>query len=101
MTTPSSPPLSGAARLAIAALGALGLVGGWLILLSGGFEHAPHRYTNQTTRVDGAPALAMAAICFVQAAIGVLALLPAAAQARRLAGVAAVLLPPLAFVLLR
>lgn len=96
-----SPPLSRAAAASVAVLGALGYLGGWLILLSGGFHHAHDRYTRQTTFVSGAPALFMAALSFTLAAIGMAALL----QLRKstlpghLAGCCAVLLPPLLYLM--
>jgi arginine exporter protein ArgO len=97
MNQPSPP--STAAAIAIGALSACGYVGGWLILLLGGFHHAPYRYTRETTFVAGAPAMAMAAVFFALAGIGVVALL----QARRaktqwqVIACGAVLLPPVYF----
>jgi hypothetical protein len=99
MSEPS--PLSTSGVIAVAALAACGYIGGWLILLVGGFHHAPNRYTAQTTFVSGASALAMAAIFFALAAVGVAKLL----NARRtplqwqLIACGAVILPPLFFAL--
>jgi hypothetical protein len=42
-----TPPVSRSARLATAALAVLGLLGGWYIVLSGGFEHGK-KYTRET-----------------------------------------------------
>lgn len=98
-----TPPLSRLARLAVAALGALGYLGGWLILYLGGFHHAPHRYSRETTFVDGAPAAVMALIFFALAIVGAVALVQARGGGRRAYGLAcaAVVLPPLLFVALR
>lgn len=98
---PTSAP-STLATLAIAALAACGYVGGWLILLLGGFRHAPNRYAAGTTFVDGAPAMFLALTFFSLAAAGAASWLRArqAGLRRRLIGCGAVLLPPLLFVLL-
>ena len=94
MIAPS--PLTAGARLAVGALAVLGLAGGWLILLGGGFHHG-QRYSRETTFVDGAPAMLMAALCFALAATAVAAfvrsLTPRAGWL--LAALAMVLLPPL------
>ena len=70
------------ARFAIAALAILGHLGGWLILVSGGFSHST-KYSHQVTRVEGMPAWAMAAIFFVMGTIAVAALLQAIGARRR------------------
>ena len=44
--------LSPAARIAVAVLVVLGLIGGWLILLGGGFQHQLTRYSSETVFVD-------------------------------------------------
>lgn len=96
-----TPPPSLASQCATAALALLGLVGGWLIVLTGGFHHAPNRYRPDTIFVDGAPALMMAAIFFAMAAIGMAALLRARQCRARWYALAcgAVLVPPLLYVL--
>lgn len=96
------PLLSRPAQIAVAALGALGYLGGWLILYLGGFHHAPHRYSRETTFVDGAPATMMALIFFALAMVGAGALVQARGGGRRAYGLAcaAVVLPPLAFLML-
>jgi hypothetical protein len=87
-----------AARLSVAALGLLGVGGGWWIVLSGGFVHVPGRDARDATFVDGAPALAMAAIFFVLGALGAAVL---AGTRWRLPAAAVVLVPPVLFLLLR
>ena len=97
MNDPYAP--STAVSIAIGALSACGYVGGWLILLLGGFHHASHRYAKETTFVTGVPAMVLAAVLFAMAAIGITALF----QARRVklqwqfVVCVAVLLPPLYF----
>ena len=73
----SNAPVGGLAQLAVAALCLLGTIGGWLILLAGGFNHAPSRYSKEVTFVEGPAAAAMALIFFALAAIGVVVLLRA------------------------
>lgn len=65
--TPEKP--STAALLAIAALGALALAGGWIIVVGGGFFHAPSRQASAATFVHGAPAIAMAMIQYALATV--------------------------------
>ncbi|HEX8882940.1 MAG TPA: hypothetical protein VF797_00435 [Noviherbaspirillum sp.] len=98
---PSSTPLSLPARCSIAALALLGISGGWLILLSGGFQHQLHRYSRETISVTGAPAWLMAAIMFALGAVGALALLRAlhASLFWQVIACAAILLPPVLFLL--
>ena len=93
-------PISRSALYAIAALALLGMLGGWLILLSGGFHHQIHRYTKETVLVTGAPALLMAAIMFGLSVLGVLALVRArgASLFWQISACGAVLLPPALFV---
>ena len=94
--------LSKAARVAVGALCALGLLGGWLILLSGGFHHMSSRYSRDTTFVGGMPAIFMAAVFFTLSAVALAALLQAFNCSRPgwffLCGI--VLVPPLLFCLL-
>ena len=99
----SQPPLSRAARIAIAALGLCGLVGGWIVVLGGGFHHAPHRYSRETTFVDGPSAVLMAAIQFTLAAVCVAALLQqrGARWPAQVLGCGAVLVPPLVVALMQ
>lgn len=104
VSKPLSPedeaPLAAGAQLAIAALALLGLAGGWLILLSGGFHHQVSRRSSASVWVDGGMALFMAAIFLSLAAIALAVLLHRRAARRMLvAGLALVLLPPLVFVL--
>lgn len=105
MPVPKPPPvpLSKAARIAIAALGLCGLVGGWIVVWGGGFHHAPHRYSRDTTFVDGPAAVLMAALQFTLAAISVATLLQQrdARWPAYMLGCGAVLAPPLMVVLLR
>lgn len=70
-------PLSLPARCAIAALALLGMSGGWLILLSGGFQHQAHRYGRVTVSVTGTPAWLMSGILFALGVLGALSLLRA------------------------
>jgi TRAP-type C4-dicarboxylate transport system permease small subunit len=97
----SSPPLSLPARCSIAALALLGMSGGWLILLSGGFQHQLHRYSRETISVTGAPAWLIAAIMFALGALGALALLRAlhARLLWQVAASAAIVVPPVLFLL--
>lgn len=93
-------PISRSAFYAIAALALLGILGGWLILLSGGFHHRIHRYTSDTVLVTGAPALLMAAVMFGLCVLGMLALLRAcgASLVWQVLACGAVLLPPVLFI---
>ncbi len=88
--------------VAVAVLAALGLGGGWLVVLSGGFHHAPRRHASETVFVEGLPALAMAAVFFALSATGVAALVREFAKPRLwyFFGCGAVLLPPLLYVAL-
>ncbi len=72
---PSPAPLSTAAIISIAALGALSLVGGWLILVHGGFYHSPPRRSFDAVFVGGLPGLFMAFLQFLIAWLAVTALL--------------------------
>jgi hypothetical protein len=90
-----------AVTASIAALTLLGLIGGWLILLGDGFHHQLTRFSPEAVFVSGAPALVMAAICFLLAATGVASLVQNGQGSRvwYASGLAAVLLPPLLFAL--
>ena len=59
---PPPEPITPSARIAITALTLLGLIGGWMILLTGGFTHTHGRNPHNLTVVDGPMALAMAAL---------------------------------------
>lgn len=89
-------------QLAVAALGALGYLGGWLVLYLGGFHHAPNRHSRETTFVSGPQAVLMALIFFALAMLGAVALVQARGggwRAQILAS-AIVALPPLIFLML-
>jgi TRAP-type C4-dicarboxylate transport system permease small subunit len=75
-------PMPNSARIAIAALAVLGHVGGWLIMLDGGFSHTA-KFSKEMTRVEGVPAWAMAAIVFVMGTIAIAALLQSAGAGRK------------------
>ena len=96
-----STPVDGLAQLAVAALCLLGIIGGWLILVVGGFTHAPHRYSKEATFVDGPAAAVMAIIFFALAVIGVVVLLRARKCRARwyVLTLGIVLVPPLLFVI--
>lgn len=96
-------PLSLPALCSILALALLGMAGGWLILLSGGFQHQLHRYARETLSVTGAPAWLMAAILFVLGVLGALSLLRAlhASLFWQVAVCTAIVVPPAWFVLAR
>ena len=98
----SAPNLSTGALIAIAALCILGLLGGWLILLYGGFHHQLSRFSKETTFVVGVPALFMAAISFTLSVVALAALLQAMNSSRSwyflLCG--GVVVPPLVFYML-
>lgn len=94
-------PLSLPARCAIAALALLGMLGGWLILLSGGFQHRVHRYARETISVTGAPAWLMSGIMFALGVLGALALLRALHFSRfwQVLACVAIVTPPVLFLL--
>ena len=98
---PPPEPLTPSARIAITALTLLGLIGGWMILLTGGFTHTNGRNPHNLTVVDGPMALAVAALDFTMTAIGVAALVQALGGGQRgyLLGCGLVLVPPVIFVL--
>ncbi|MFS0757728.1 hypothetical protein ABC383_23995 [Noviherbaspirillum sp. 1P10PC] len=97
----SHAPLSLPARCAIAALAVLGMSGGWLILLSGGFQHQVHRYGRATTSVTGTPAWLMAGILFTLGVLGALSLLRALGVSLvwQILACAAIVVPPVLFFL--
>ena len=72
----TKPPLSLPARIAIAALALLGLIGGWMIVITGGFHHG-YRYSKETIFINGGLALVMAAIMFLMATVAFASLLQA------------------------
>jgi hypothetical protein len=92
-------PISRHALYAITALALLGMLGAWLILLSGGFHHRLHRYATETVLVTGAPALLMAAVLFGLAVLGMLALVRACGASLfwQVFACGVVLLPPAIF----
>ncbi|HPW48269.1 MAG TPA: hypothetical protein PLJ97_02910 [Candidatus Saccharibacteria bacterium] len=99
--TPSN--LSKAGIASIAALVLLGVIGGWYILVSGGFYHQHGRFSNEYTYVGGSIALVMVVIEFVMAGIGAAAIVQYSGVAKYWYAVAcgSVLVPPLLFVLVR
>ena len=86
------------AVLAVLAFGLLSLAGGWMIVVGGGFYHTPGRRSVAAIFVDGAPALLMAGLQLLAAALaftwllrGVLSPVPAALWAFALVFVPAAL----------
>lgn len=97
---PVAPSLAG--KLAIGAFAVLSLVGGWLIVVGGGFAHAPAKFSKEVVFVSGLPALAMALIQFTGSAIAFTWLLrqkTSAVQATAIA-LALVFVPPALYLLL-
>ena len=97
-----SKSLSTPALISLLALTLLGLIGGWMVLLMGGFYSKPGKFSHQpATFVSGPMALVMVTIEFAMSAIGVAAVLQAwrCSKAWQWFGSCAVLLPPLVFVL--
>ncbi len=91
------------AFLAVCAFGALSLLGGWLVVYDGGFFAANSKYTANATFVAGLPAVFMALLQFLAAALAFTwavrrYLAPVAAS---LTAFALVLIPPLLFALSR
>jgi len=88
-----------AANLAVGAFGALSLLGGWMIVYGGEFQHTAGRTNPSITIVAGAPALFMAALQFLAAALALTALLRQWQGSTVSAGVAfgLVMVPPLLF----
>ena len=91
----SSPP-SIALRIAVFALGALSLTGGWIIVCLGGFFHSPAKYTTATIFVSGPPAAFMALFQFALATLAFmwLARLRYGSTASCLIALCVVFLPP-------
>lgn len=97
-TFPASATLSLGAKVSVLALTVLGLVGGWMIVLAGGFSTETYRRSGVYTFVNGESAALMATIEFMMAAIGVAAMLKSSGFSRTTVwlGVASVLVPPMA-----
>jgi len=94
--------LSKAAMVSLCVLTLLGVVGGWYILLNGGFYHQNGKYSHDFTYVGGPMALVMVAIEFSMTGIGVAAIVQYsnAAKLWYVVGCCAVLVPPALFLLL-
>ncbi len=99
----ADPPqkLTLGARVAVAALTALADLGGWLVLVMGGFHHMPHKRAGYTVFVDGPGAWVMAGLSFLLAAIGAVALLKdlGYSVAARGAAVGLIMLSPVVYAL--
>lgn len=93
---PDANNLSIGAKLSVLALSILGLAGGWLIALNGGFYSETYRRSGLYTFVDGEMALLMAVIQLSFSAIGIVALLKDAGFSRTTCILAAlsVVVPP-------
>ncbi len=89
------------AFLAVGAFGALSLLGGWLVVYGGGFYAATSKYASDATFVAGLPALFMALLQFLAAALAFTWALRRylSPLASVLAAFGVVLLPPLLFLL--
>lgn len=57
------------AIIAVFALGVLSLIGGWLIVYGGGFFHSPGRHASDAAFYSGTPALLMAGLQYLTAAL--------------------------------
>lgn len=66
MTT--APP-STATKISVFAFGMLSLVGGWIVILLGGFFHAPAKFSSSVIFVSGTSAVAMALLQFTSSAL--------------------------------
>jgi len=99
---PASTPLSRPALIAVSAFGALSLLGGWLIVLSGGFHSATARHDPSTVFVGGAPAVVMALLQFSAAAIALTGVLRTRTStvAATFGAVGLVFVPPAGYLLL-
>jgi hypothetical protein len=98
-----SPQVSTAALISLCALTLLGLMGGWYILLSGGFYHQYGKYHPDYTFVGDPLALIMVAIEFLMTAIGVatIAQIKNLSKAWYFFGCGTILIPPLVFVFIQ
>ena len=101
MTNKDPPTIP--AVIAVATFGALSLLGAWIVVCGRGFHHAPGRYSSQTIFVEGTPAVLMACLQLLAAALAFTWILR-----RRLPSIssaclafAAVFLPPLVYTLTR
>ncbi|HMY07398.1 MAG TPA: hypothetical protein PLT57_09945 [Accumulibacter sp.] len=84
--------LSTGARIAIGCMAALGAMGG--------FQHMPYRWAKYTIFVDGAGAVAMAVIFFAMSTLALAALLQSWRATRwvYVVSLAALLVPPMVYV---
>ena len=57
------------ARIAVGAFGALSLFGAWIILRGNGFFHSPTRYASDAVFISGPPAMLVAALQLLAAAL--------------------------------
>jgi hypothetical protein len=71
--TPPRPNLLG--DLAVGAFALLSVIGGWLIIHVGGLSRTPKHLPTHTTIVEGAPAMFVAGLQFIAAAIAMAHLL--------------------------
>lgn len=92
---------SAGAVVSVLAFGALSLVGGWLIVCGHGFHHAIGRYSTHAVFVSGLPAVLMAILQFLAAALAFSWLLHRRLSlfSSALGGFALVLVPPLIYIL--
>lgn len=88
--------LSVGAKLSVLVLTICGLVGGWMIALTGGFYHESYRRSGLYTFVSGEAAVVMAVIHLAISALGVVTLLKDAGFSRTTCMLAAlsVVVPP-------
>lgn len=71
ISTNSAPP-SVAAKISVVAFGTLSLAGGWIIVLLGGFFHAPAKFSPSVIFVSGPSAVAMALLQFTSGALALM-----------------------------
>ncbi|MGC9562109.1 hypothetical protein [Brachymonas sp. M4Q-1] len=69
MPSSKSPP-SFAAIVSVGAFALLSMLGGWIIVWGGGFYHSPNKYVANARFYDGGPAVLMALLQFLAAALG-------------------------------